>query len=52
MVSLLNAIVVILVILWAIGFLAVHVGGSLIHTLLVVALVLFIFNLVTGRRAV
>jgi Family of unknown function (DUF5670) len=29
-----------------------HLGGSLIHLLLVVALILFIYNLVTGRRAV
>jgi hypothetical protein len=38
-----------LVVLWLIGLLA-HIGGGIIHVLLVVALVLFIWNLVTGRR--
>jgi len=43
---------VILVILWALGFLAFHVGGGLIHLLLVLAVIVIIWNLVTGRRAV
>jgi len=42
-------ILIILLILWLLGF-SFHVGGSLIHILLVVALVVLIFNLVTGRR--
>jgi hypothetical protein len=42
-------IVVILVILWLLG-LIVHVGGGLIHLLLVIALIVFIVNLVRGRR--
>lgn len=42
---------VILAILWLLGF-SFHVGGGLIHLLLVVALVVLIFNLVTGRRTV
>lgn len=44
-------ILVVLVILWLLGF-GFHVGGGLIHLLLVVALVVLIFNLVTGRRRV
>jgi hypothetical protein len=40
------------VILWALGFLAFHVGGGLIHLLLVIAVIVVIWNLVTGRRAV
>jgi len=44
-------IVVLLLILWLLGF-SFSVGGSLIHLLLVVALVLFVFNLLSGRRAV
>jgi hypothetical protein len=44
-------IVVLLLILWLLGF-SFSVGGSLIHLLLVVALVLFVFNLIAGRRAV
>jgi len=42
-------ILVVLVILWLLGF-GMHVGGGLIHLVLVVALVVLIFNLVTGRR--
>lgn len=43
-------IIVILLVLWALGFFAVHVGGGLIHLLLVIALVVFIVQLVRGRR--
>jgi len=45
-------IVVILFILWALGFFALHVGGGLIHLLLVVAVIVIIVNLVRGRSAV
>lgn len=44
-------IIVILVILWLLGF-GFHVGGSLIHIVLVVAVIILIFNLVSGRRSV
>lgn len=47
----LYTIVAVLVVLWILGFLA-EVGGNLIHILIVVALVVFIYNLITGRRAV
>jgi len=43
-------IFVVLGILWLLGF-SLHVGGSLIHVLLVVALVVLIVNLVSGRRS-
>ena len=43
-------IIVILLILWLLGF-AVHIGGGLIHLLLVVAVIVFIVNLLSGRRA-
>jgi len=42
-------IMVVLLILWLLGF-GLHVGGGLIHLLLVVAVVVLIYNLVTGRR--
>jgi len=42
---------VILLILWALGFLAFHVG-SVIHILLVIALIVIVYRLVTGRRPV
>jgi hypothetical protein len=41
----------ILLILWLAGF-GFHVGGSLIHLLLVVALIVLVYNLATGRRTV
>ncbi len=40
----------VLLILWLLGF-GFHVAGSLIHLLLVVALVVLVINLVTGRSA-
>jgi Family of unknown function (DUF5670) len=43
-------IFVILGILWLLGF-SFHVGGSLIHLLLVVAVVVLIVNLLSGRRS-
>jgi hypothetical protein len=43
-------IIVVLFVLWLLGF-AIHIGGGLIHLLLVVALILIVYNLVTGRRA-
>jgi hypothetical protein len=48
--GILYGLVVLLVVFWLIGFIA-HIGGGLIHLLLVVALVLFVFNLLTGRGA-
>ena len=44
-------IVALLLILWLLGF-SFSIGGSLIHLLLVVALVVFVFNLLSGRRGV
>jgi hypothetical protein len=41
----------ILLILWLLGF-GFHVGGSLIHLVLVVAAILLVINLLTGRRSV
>lgn len=43
-------IAIILLVLWLLGVVVVPVGGSLIHGLLVVALVLFIWQFVGGRR--
>jgi hypothetical protein len=44
-------ILVIILVLWLIGFLA-HFGGGLIHLLLVVAVVVLVIQLITGRRVV
>jgi hypothetical protein len=43
-------IVAVLLVLWLLGF-SLSVGGSLIHLLLVVALVCVVINLLQGRRA-
>jgi len=45
----LYTIVVVLVVLWLLGFIA-HIGGGLIHLILVVALIILIVNLISGRR--
>ena len=44
-------IITILFVLWLIGLVA-HIGGGLIHLLLVVAVVMFLINLFSGRRTV
>lgn len=46
----LYTIVGILLILWLLGF-SMNVGGGLIHALLVIAVVVFAFNLISGRRS-
>jgi hypothetical protein len=42
-------LVVVFLILWLLGF-SMSVGGNLIHLLLVIALVVVVINLVSGRR--
>ncbi len=44
------AIIGLLLLLWLLGFVA-NVAGGLIHLLLVVALVVFVVQLLQGRRA-
>lgn len=46
--NLLWGLVVLLVVLWLLGF-TMHVGGGLVHLLLVIALVVVVVRLVTGR---
>jgi hypothetical protein len=43
-------IAIILILLWAVG-LGFHIAGSLIHIILVLALISLIFHFVTGRKA-
>jgi predicted membrane metal-binding protein len=43
-------IAIILLVLWALGFLAFEVAGGLIHLLLVIAVIVLIWNFVAGRR--
>lgn len=42
-------LVILLVILWALGLLA-NIGGNLVYLLLVIALVVLIYRLLTGNR--
>lgn len=44
-------ILVVLLVLWLLGLVA-KIGGAFIHLLLVIALVVFLINLLTGRRTV
>jgi hypothetical protein len=44
-------VVVVIVVLWLLGFVA-HIAGGLIHLLLVLAVIVVIVNLIMGRRAV
>ena len=46
----LRAVVAILLIFWLLGF-SLHVAGGLIHLLIVVALIVFIFDLLARRKA-
>ena len=44
-------IAVILVVLWLLGLIG-NIGGGLIHALLVIAVIVVLFNVISGRRAV
>jgi len=48
----LYTLVVVLLVLWALGLATSYTLGGVLHLLLVVALVLFVVQLVTGRRTV
>ncbi len=45
-------IAVILIILWALGFLTSYTAGGLIHILLVVAIIVILIRLIQGRKVV
>ena len=45
-------IAVVLLVLWVLGFVVVPVGGGLIHILLVLALIAFIYQMMSNRRLV
>lgn len=49
--SMLWTLVVLLLLFWLLGF-AFDVAGGIIHVLLVIAVVLFLVNLISGRRRV
>ena len=43
---------VVLFVLWLLGFGVFHVAGGLIHLLLVLAVIVVLYRLITGRRSV
>jgi hypothetical protein len=49
--TILWAVVVVLVVLWILGFLIGHLGGGFIHILLVVAAIAVVWNLLTRSRS-
>lgn len=51
MASILWTVLVILLVLWLLGFVT-STAGSLIHLLLVVALIILVYNLLTGRSTI
>ena len=46
----LYTLAVVLLVLWLLGFVAFHMGGGLIHLLLVIAVIVVIFQFISGRR--
>lgn len=50
--NLLYTVAVILIIIWAIGFLGGMVTGSLIHLLLVIAIIAILIRLIQGKRPI
>jgi hypothetical protein len=50
-ITMLWTLLVLLLLFWVLGF-AFDVAGGLIHILLVIAAVVFLFNLISGRRRI
>lgn len=48
----LEAIIVVLIVLWLLGYFALHITAGFIHLLLVIALIVIILRLVRGKRVV
>jgi hypothetical protein len=45
-------IAVILLVLWALGLVSSYTAGGLVHLLLVVAVIVIVFQIISGRRSV
>ena len=48
----LMTVAIIILILWLLGAFVVHIGGALIHILLVIGVIVLVMHFVRGRRAV
>jgi hypothetical protein len=46
------ALALILLVLWILGFSVFHVAGAFIHILLVAAVIVILYRVITGRRPV
>ena len=44
-------IVVILLVLWALGMLSAYTAGGLVHLLLLIAVIVVVFQFISGRRS-
>lgn len=44
-------IAVVLLVLWALGMFTAYTAGGLLHALLVIALVVIVFQFISGRRS-
>lgn len=49
-IAMLWTVAVVLIVLWALGLIG-NLGGGLIHLLLVIAVIIILFNLLSGRRS-
>jgi hypothetical protein len=47
----LYTIAVVLIVLWVLGLLTSYTMGGFVHVLLVIAIIMIVFNLISGRRA-
>lgn len=45
-------IAIVLLILWVLGGFVLHVGGGLIHLLLVIAVIVVLYRVITGRKPI
>ena len=45
-------IAIVLFVLWALGFFVMHVGGGLIHLILVIAVIVVLYRVLTGRKPI
>jgi len=50
--AMLYTLAVILLVAWLLGLVGVYTIGSIVHVLLVIALVLFLVGIISGRRTV
>lgn len=48
----LATIAIILVVLWLLGAFVLHVGGGLIHILLVIGIIVLVLHFIRGRRTI